>query len=175
MEAAPTAAAARDPGSPPRPAAAVSVPLRYFTVWALGLHAVVVLVGRRPAAWCVPTACVVALVGAYLTHVHPRELAVPSRPPLRGGRLLVVDAVFHQLVLVVLCLRAWREDAARRDPEPGLAIALVALCLYVTVHDPREVYGLRPCDERRLMGLGATLVLLGAAWRLSAGVGGGAA
>ena len=66
--------------------------VRYFTAWALLLHALVVVDTR-------PLGAFVSLVGGYITYVHPRRLGIPIGPgvTLTGRSLYLVDLLFHHL------------------------------------------------------------------------------
>lgn len=129
---------------------------RLFTVWSLLLAATAVALRR--AGWALPSAAVVAAVGAYLTYAHPRALAIPGRPTtvvLCGPAARLVDALVHQLPLAALLAFAWCVRQKGAPPPPschgGWAMAAVLLAGYTAWHDTAAVYGLRAGDAAALL------------------------
>jgi len=103
-----------------------------------------------PVQWPVrrSLALLVAVVGGYLTYVHPRRFrlrAVDWR--IEGPTLWLLDALFHHLPLLVVVCAWW----PHRRTQPfftlgGLWLTILILTVYVSLFDVRRVYGLRDID-----------------------------
>lgn len=88
-------------------------------------------------------AVIVALGGGYITHIHPRCLAVewndgPGGPRplvLRGWVLVLLDCVFHQLPLLLLWWAWWRHRGQPFLTAAGMASATALFVLYLQWQD----------------------------------------
>ncbi len=133
----------------------------FFTCWVLLIH--LASMGspwpRVAASMRLWLAAFVSIGGAYIVYVYPRQLSL--RFPdvtivIRGPALWTIDILFHQLPLLMIVIGgAWWTTSAGQRPSPprrvtvadgGLSAALLFVGLFLLVHDPRAVYGLRTSD-----------------------------